>query len=176
MRQLALELNADGYRTTRGSPYTGVSLGRILDNGFAAGLIRERSEIRDAESTGKRISQYDIWREGAHEAIVSAELWEANREKRLANEQTAPRLRTAVHSLSGLVFCAQCLNRMSATKGGSTGAAAECRRAARARGRASATTAFRTPSVLGSWRTHRAERTSKPTRGACSPRSRRRRT
>ncbi|MEV0383402.1 recombinase family protein [Nonomuraea sp. NPDC050643] len=127
MRQLALDLNSSGYRTTRGNPHTGVSLGRMLDNGFAAGLIRERSEAPEAESTGKRISQYDIWRKGAHEAIISTELWEGYRDKRLANEHTAPRLRVAVHSLSGLVFCSQCLTRMSATKGGS-GGTWRCRR------------------------------------------------
>jgi hypothetical protein len=80
-----------------------------MDTGFAAGLIREHSKPPKANDTGakarKTIWAYDVWRRGAHEAIIPDDLWEKYRARRLAQAAMAPRLRTAAHALSGLMVC-----------------------------------------------------------------------
>jgi DNA invertase Pin-like site-specific DNA recombinase len=108
-RALAHDWNARGLRTTTGSLWTPQSVGRMMDTGFAAGLIREHSKPPKATDTGpaarKTIWSYDVWRKGAHEAIISVDLWERYRARRLAQAAMAPRLRTAAHALSGLMVC-----------------------------------------------------------------------
>ncbi|MFG2085424.1 recombinase family protein [Spirillospora sp. NPDC048824] len=118
MRSLAFELNANGYRTTRGNAFTPTALGRTMDTGFAAGLIRERSEPPDAGNNRRKIAAFDVWREGAHEAIISTDLWESYRDKRLANALKTPRLRTVAHTFSGLVVCAECETTMISARNG----------------------------------------------------------
>ncbi|MBB6351245.1 DNA invertase Pin-like site-specific DNA recombinase [Nonomuraea muscovyensis] len=118
MRALALELNANGYRTLRGGLFTSTALGRLMDTGFAAGLIRERSNPPNDGTNSRKLSSFDVWRQGAHEHIISMELWETYREKRLANALKAPRLRVVTHTLSGLVVCKACgLTMISARNG-----------------------------------------------------------
>ncbi|GAA4232578.1 hypothetical protein GCM10022254_32830 [Actinomadura meridiana] len=118
MRSLTFELNANGYRTTRGNLFTPTALGRTMDTGFAAGLIRERSEPPDAATNGRKIAAFDVWREGAHEAIISADLWERYRDKRIANGLKTPRLRTVAHTFSGLVVCKACTTTMISARNG----------------------------------------------------------
>lgn len=126
MRSLALEWNARGILTVRGATWSPQAFGRMLDTGFAAGLIREQSEQpNDGSKNASRgnIAAYDVWREGKHEAIISFQLWEAYKAKRLASALTAPRHRTAVHALSELLRCGECKYVMvtsysSAAKGG----------------------------------------------------------
>nr|BFE78534.1 recombinase family protein [Planobispora longispora] len=115
MRSLTQMLNANGHRTGRGNLFTNISLGRLMDTGFAAGLIREKS---NPGGNGNTLAAYDVWRMGVHEPIISMELWEKYREKRLASAETAPRLRSPKHSFSGLVYCPQCKKRMRRTTGG----------------------------------------------------------
>jgi site-specific DNA recombinase len=118
MRSLAFELNGNGYRTTQGNTFTPTALGRVMDTGFAAGLIRERSEPPTASTNPRKIAAFDVWREGAHGPIISLELWEKYREKRLSNAQKAVRLRVATHALSGLVTCKACETTMISARSG----------------------------------------------------------
>ncbi|WP_433789746.1 recombinase family protein [Actinoplanes sp. CA-252034] len=118
LRGMALEWNAAGLRTTTGILWNGNRLGHMLDTGFAAGWIRERS---DTAAAGKyTIAHFDVWRRGAHEPIISLELFERYRERRAAQAKMAPRLRTASHALSGLMFCGypDCGGAMVSTKSG----------------------------------------------------------
>ncbi|MDL4817761.1 recombinase family protein [Actinomadura opuntiae] len=118
MRSLVFDLNANGHRSTRGNIFTPTALGRLMDTGFAAGLIRERSTPPDAATNGRTIAGFDVWREGAHDAIISADLWEQYRDKRIANARKTPRLRTVAHTLSGLVVCKECETTMISARNG----------------------------------------------------------
>lgn len=101
-------LNTAGYRTSpgystnvTGGPWADRSLRRVLDSGFAAGLINV---------AGQRSP-------GAHEAIIDDELWEAYRVARTGRrvERSSER---SQYLLSGLVQCT-CGSRMT---GGQFGA------------------------------------------------------
>jgi site-specific DNA recombinase len=118
IRSLSLGLNANGFRTTQGNLFTPTALGRVMDTGFAAGLIRERTEPGTAAHNPRKLSSFDIWREGTHEAIIPLDLWERYRDRRLANALKAPRLREAVHTLSGLVVCKACQLAMISARNG----------------------------------------------------------
>lgn len=113
MRAIAADMNASGHRTTKGNLFTRTSLAKVMDTGFAAGLIRERSTPPTADSNPKSIRSYDIWRKGAHKAIISMDTWEQYRDKRVANSLKAPRHRVAAHALSGLVYCKTCQKNMT---------------------------------------------------------------
>ncbi len=105
-RRIAIGWNEKGFRTTTGRRWAPQSVRSAMDNGFAAGLIRERSE--SARRGGKRLDSFDSWREGAHPAIISSELWTAYREMRLATLEGAPARRLPKHALSGLLVCSDC--------------------------------------------------------------------
>jgi site-specific DNA recombinase len=108
-RNLALSWNAMGLRTTRGQRWSLQSISRMMDTGFAAGLIRERTKPPSATDSGgkngRAIWTFDVWREGAHKPVISKALWEAYKMRRDAQATMAPRLRTAAHALSGLMVC-----------------------------------------------------------------------
>lgn len=105
IRSVARELNARGIRTTKGELWSPTSLSRMLDTGFAAGLIRGRSIPKPGHV---QLKDFDIWLPGAHEAVISRDLWEAYRQRRFANADLPPRLRVASRALSGLVYCGLC--------------------------------------------------------------------
>ncbi|MFG2056054.1 recombinase family protein [Micromonospora sp. NPDC048930] len=110
MRALAMEWNAMGLTTVKGNRWSLQSISRMMDTGFAAGLIRERTEPPTSSDTGgsngRSIWCFDVWREGKHEPIIERETWDAYKKRRDEQATMAPRLRTAVHSLSGLMTCA----------------------------------------------------------------------
>jgi DNA invertase Pin-like site-specific DNA recombinase len=108
-RTLAMEWNQRGLRTVVGNPWSQQSIARMMDTGFAAGLIREHAKPPQANESGgksgRAIWAFDVWRVGAHEAIISRDLWARYKERREAQALMAPRLRTAAHGLSGLMVC-----------------------------------------------------------------------
>jgi DNA invertase Pin-like site-specific DNA recombinase len=108
MASLTRSMNARGQFTLSGEPWTPTSLGRMLDTGFAAGLIRERSNPPKAKNNKQSIKHFDIWRKGAHEPIVPEQLWELYKGLRLANSRRPRRVVAAKHPLSGLMVCAEC--------------------------------------------------------------------
>lgn len=112
LNKLVVDLNARGFWTSAGGNWTIEGLGRMLDTGFAAGLIRERSKPAMQKKRGNHIGNYDIWRTGAHEPIISEELWQAYRAKREERAAMPPRLREPTHALSGLMFCGICGRRI----------------------------------------------------------------
>lgn len=111
LRSLTQEWNARGVTTTMGGRWTPQALGKMLDTGFAAGYIRERS--KPSQSPVNRMRDYDIWRKGEHEPIISEDLWQAYRARREHTASIPPRARRAVHALSALMFCGDCGRRLS---------------------------------------------------------------
>jgi len=111
IRGLALGLNARGIRAPRGGLWTATKLASVMDTGFAAGLIREKSDIpgqdRGTKPKSHTITAFDQWRDGRHPAIISRELWEAYKGKRSETAGKAPRHRVAAHALSGLLKCGE---------------------------------------------------------------------
>lgn len=87
-------LNANGYRTSPGysasgdGPWSDRSLRRVLDSGFAAGLI----------TAGDHRSP------GAHEPLIDTELWEAYQVSR-ASRRVRRSSERSVYLLSGLMRC-----------------------------------------------------------------------
>lgn len=108
MYALSNHWNSRGVRTRQGSAWNPTSLGRMLDTGFAAGLIRERSTPGTASNNSRTLASFDVWRDGAQEAIIDMPLWESYKDKRRANAATAPRLVRATHPLTGLMTCREC--------------------------------------------------------------------
>lgn len=128
---LARTLNARGVNTTRGYKWTVQALSKVMDNGFAAGLIRERSSERKAEQRDRSperrlpnacaVYHYDVWRKGAHQPIIDEELWAAYLAMRPTADNKKPsQSGRAKYTLSGLVFCAVCDRRMTIHHSGRT--------------------------------------------------------
>lgn len=117
---LAERLNGDGLRTPFGDLWTKQAVGQMMDTGFAAGWIRERSEeLKERQKlAGKAVrnslSNFDVWRRGAHPAIISEDLWRKYLDRREAMAGRPPRARTPVHALSSLLFCELCARRLQA--------------------------------------------------------------
>lgn len=110
MRELTRDLNHRGITTVTDREWTPTALGRMLDTGFAAGLIRERSEPPSANSKNNKstIRNFDIWRDGGHVAIISKGLWEDYKAKRLHNATLPSRTVARYHALTGLLLCSEC--------------------------------------------------------------------
>jgi site-specific DNA recombinase len=113
VQRIVDDLNARGIKSTRGNPIKANSLLSAMDSGFAAGLMRSRSKPGRADAR----SVFDTWHEGAHEALIDRETWEAFQVRRGRSQATPSRLRTAAYSLSGLVRC-ECGARMVAARAG----------------------------------------------------------
>jgi DNA invertase Pin-like site-specific DNA recombinase len=112
LRSITKDWNERGLRTTQGKRWTPQSLGKMLDTGFAAGLIRYRTNP-PKKAPANRLVSYDGWDKGGHPNLITDEVWRAFKTRRLAQADLPPRSRAAVHSLSAVLFCALCGNRMS---------------------------------------------------------------
>ena len=112
LRAVTLDWNRRGVKTTQGKQWTPGSFGRMLDTGFAAGLLRERSD--PSRSAPRGMADYDIWREGAQQPIIDRDLWERYKAARQASVGKAPkRCPAGIRPLTGLVFCSWCGRSMS---------------------------------------------------------------
>jgi DNA invertase Pin-like site-specific DNA recombinase len=118
MKSLTDWLNSSGILTGKGNRWAPTSLGRMLDTGFAAGLIRERTNPPKARNNKQTIKQFDIWRRGAHEPMIPIELWERYKARRLHNAAKPRRLIGATHTLSGMLVCGLCGSGMHAVYSG----------------------------------------------------------
>ncbi len=111
LRQIARDWNEAGHVTSMGGRWTPQAVGKMLDTGFAAGYIRERST--PGTRPANTLANYDVWREGSHAAIITDDLWHSYRGKRAALSELPPRLHRPAHELSGLIFCFLCGRRMT---------------------------------------------------------------
>ncbi len=118
-RSLTRRLNERGFRTAFGGMWTPQSLSQLMDTGFAAGLIRERSTEakKKAKAANRRmqnrLKEFDVWREGAQDAIIDRELWAKYLARRTAQADLPPRARSAAHALSALLYCRLCSRRLT---------------------------------------------------------------
>ncbi len=118
VRQLSASLNSNGFKTPMDGAWTPQALGQMLDTGFGAGLLRERSEgvLAQLKAAEKRLpnslSSFDVWRAGSQPKIIDEELWNEYKAKRTRAARLPPRLRSPRHALSGLVICGVCARRM----------------------------------------------------------------
>lgn len=104
---LTADLNAGGWRTTRGSMWPVPTLIRYMDSGFPAGLLR----VHDPKCgcTGSRgHCPRTVLIPGAQEELISPELWQQYQDRRAEMRATPPRARAALYQLSGLPRCGQC--------------------------------------------------------------------
>lgn len=106
---LAHMLNDLGHRTTRGNWWRSDSLLRYMDSGFAMGLLQTRDEC-DCGKGGRKHKSCQHWRRfpGAHEPVITPEVWTEYRSRRGHVRRTPPRLRTPSYDLSGLPRCTLC--------------------------------------------------------------------
>ncbi len=115
IRGLAMEWNRLGVKTTQGGAWGATSMRTMLDTGFGAGWIRERSkQPKQGQPNSRRPEAFDVWREGSHDAVISTELWEAYQRKRKAASRIPPAARVPKHGLSGMLFCPRCGQTMKA--------------------------------------------------------------
>lgn len=115
---IAQRWNALGVRTRTNRLWNPTNLGRMLDTGFAAGLIRERSNPGKAGTNARTLASFDKWRPGAHDAVIPPGTWDAYKAMRLANAKAAPRTVRRTHTLSGLVVCRECGKRLTSVYSG----------------------------------------------------------
>lgn len=116
--KITADLNSAGWRTMLGGTWTPQGVARMMDTGFAAGLIRERSpemvkRIEAREVSANAIESYDIWRAGAHEAIIDPAVWETYKTRRINRVGLPPRSKTPSHALTAKLFCVECKRRLS---------------------------------------------------------------
>jgi len=116
--KIAQELNAATFVTMLGGRWTPQGVARMMDTGFAAGLIRERSEGMKEKIRGKQVGansilSYDIWRTGSHEAVIEASIWDTYKARRVAASGLPPRSKAPVHALSAIMFCTECRRRLT---------------------------------------------------------------
>lgn len=116
VRKMARDLTAAGFRTATGRVgWTPQSLRQMLDNGFGAGYLRSRSdEARAAQPKARNApGHFDVMVRGAQPVVIDDELWQAYLTRRREQAALPPRSRSAVHALSGLLFCDLCARRMT---------------------------------------------------------------
>lgn len=99
-------LNGAGHKTRNGGMWTDTALRRVLDSGFAAGLIPWNGEHHP----------------GVHEKLIDAETWQRYLDARGRRGAAPSRRERSQYVLSGLVRCARCEGPMVA---GQYGAARE---------------------------------------------------
>lgn len=120
IRKIAAELNEAGFRTEFGNLFTIAAMSKLMETGFAAGLIRGRSEEMKRlmkRKPANSLASYDQWHAGKQESLISIGEWEQFKAKRLAAGGRPPRLNSPKFELSGLVFCKECARRMQAKTG-----------------------------------------------------------
>lgn len=112
---IADRLNAQGFTTAVGKPFTAASIAPIIRNPVYLGKVswgkrRKHIEMRDGEEVVTRpLSDERIIVDGLHPAIISQDVWDAVA-ARLATqkENHTPRSLALANPLAGLMFCAEC--------------------------------------------------------------------
>lgn len=111
-RMVADDMAKSGVRAPNGDVLSTSRWLNIMDTGFAAGLIRKRKP--DAGKS-RRFDQWE-WIQGAHEPIITPDLWQAFYDKRMASAGSPRKSGKAKYSVSGLLKCGKCLRLMTAGK------------------------------------------------------------
>ncbi|MEV4748963.1 recombinase family protein [Streptosporangium sp. NPDC049248] len=107
---LADWVNARGARTTTGTKWQAGELRRMMDRGFAAGLICVHH--RDCRCNKASSCLNKEYHPGAHEPVITMETWETYRKYRKITSSLPPRARRAVYPCSKLLNCGYCASTM----------------------------------------------------------------
>lgn len=102
------QLNAAGWRTTRGNLWTVQTLIRYMDSGFCAGLLRIHNPKCPCPPGKQNNCPNSVFVPGAQDELVGLELWQQYQERRQEMKKTPPRARTALYPLTNLLRCAGC--------------------------------------------------------------------
>lgn len=116
-RSISTWLNSIGFRTTRGNGWSDQAVKGTLHSGFAAGLLRRRTERCGCPTPA--FCGHHEYLPGAHEPIITEQEWAGYQVERARRERQPVRDRRP-RLLSGLVVCAGCGRRCSATDSGTT--------------------------------------------------------
>lgn len=102
---IARRLNEAGVVTERGNVWGTTSVLRTLDSGFGAGkiLIHVREPLPDG-----RFEVKTEYRDGAHDAVITPELWETYLRVRAARRVKPARHKSPRWHLAGLAKCGLC--------------------------------------------------------------------
>lgn len=108
--------NGEGLRNTRGGLWYVSGLARYMDSGFAAGLLRIHNPKCKCAfgETGRCANNQYVYVPGAHDPIISWDLWEAYQKHRTETKKTPPRARKATYALTGLTRHNLCRHHLSA--------------------------------------------------------------
>ncbi|MGC5343688.1 recombinase family protein [Streptomyces sp. DT171] len=105
---LVADLNAGGWRTTRGGIWSVQTLSRYMDSGFCAGLLRLHDPTCLCPQEKRSGCQAFTFVPGAQDELISAELWQQYQDRRAEVKATPPRARRALYPLTNLLRCAEC--------------------------------------------------------------------
>ncbi|MEU8195337.1 recombinase family protein [Microbispora amethystogenes] len=108
--RLAEWLNSMGARTTTGGKWRPDELKKVMDRGFAAGLIAVHH--RDCRCDKPSTCRSKEYHPGAHEPLISPETWESYRKYRKISSSLPIRARRAVYPFSKLLKCGYCASTM----------------------------------------------------------------
>ncbi|UTN92124.1 serine integrase [Streptomyces phage HFrancette] len=105
---LMADLNAAGWRTVRGGPWSQQTLMRYMDSGFCAGLLRVHNPACKCPQEERGNCGNTLFIPGAQEELIDAELWQMYRERRTAVKATPPRARAPLYPCTNLMRCGGC--------------------------------------------------------------------
>jgi DNA invertase Pin-like site-specific DNA recombinase len=132
VRSLARWLNEGGIHTGSGGRWTRDSLRQVLGSGFGAGLLHVHDPACKRKPERGKPCGRRVYVPGAHEPVITPEMWQAYTDRAERRREEHPRLRDPVHPLSGLLYCGSTDHRLTVTKDAG-GLAYRCPRRAEAR-------------------------------------------
>jgi hypothetical protein len=107
-QHIAQLLNADGYRTKKGRPFSKDTVRDMLQNQTYLGKVKYQEYRRNADRSRSRSVPVECF-DGQHEALISQALFDrcqAARHLRVAHRQATPRY--TPYLLRGLIYCYSC--------------------------------------------------------------------
>ncbi|MFG1876397.1 recombinase family protein [Sphaerisporangium sp. NPDC049003] len=104
---LAKRLNRHGFTTEGGLPWSGETVRQLMDQGFAAGLIRVHDHNCDCRNAPR--CQRKILLPAAHKPLISSDLWDRFSRLR-AGKVTRPA--RSLHQFTGFIRCWHCCGGM----------------------------------------------------------------
>lgn len=111
MRDIAVELGNTGFRGKRGKAPDIYTIGYILRNPVYVGKTRWTTEEHTNYRDSRYLPQTEDMPDGKHEALISAEMWEAV-QARLGEKNVEPKYvrkgNPSVTMLKGLLRCSEC--------------------------------------------------------------------
>jgi DNA invertase Pin-like site-specific DNA recombinase len=114
--KIAVHLNSLGLQTPAGKPWEQRAVRKYMDSGFAAGLLRVHDPSCDhaTSEAAQACKKPKVLIPGAHDAIITEDVWLEYQRQRGARAKLPPRVEAAVYPLAGLVRCGRCDSPMNA--------------------------------------------------------------